>query len=423
MLRALFSRNYRLFFCGQGISLIGTWMQNIAVSWLVYRLTQSAFLLGLVGFSMQIPTFIFTPFAGVFVDRHNRHRLIIITQILAMVQAFILAILVLTNKIQIWQIISLSVFLGLVNSFDIPTRHAFIFDIVEKKEDISNAIALNSSIFNSARLIGPLIAGVLIPLIGEGMCFLVNGFSFIAVIIALIMMKIKERKIEVKKTHIFEELKEGFSYAFNFVPIRLILALLALISLMGISYAVLMPIFATKILHGTSRTYGFLMSAAGTGALFGAFYLASRRNIIGLGKIVAISTLVFGAGLIIFSQSEILWLSLLILAFIGFGLMVQSAASNIILQTIVEDDKRGRIMSLFACAFMGMIPFGSLLAGVLASRIGAPNTLIIGGITCFLGGLFFLTKISFLEKIIHPVYTKKGIIPEVVRGIQEVEMK
>lgn len=403
--------------------MVGTWMQNIAMSWLVYRMTNSAFLLGLVGFCSQIPTLILTPFAGVLVDRYNRYRLLIITQTLAMVQAFILAALVLANKIEIWQIILLSVFLGIINSFDIPTRHAFIFEIVDKKEDLPNAIALNSSMFNSARLIGPFFAGILIPLIGEGMCFLVNGVSFIAVIIALLAMKIKHKKHELKTTHIVEELKEGLAYAFNFIPIRIILSLLALVSLMGISYAVLMPIFATKILGGGPQVYGFLMSAAGFGALFGAIYLASRKNIIGLGKITAVSTIVFGVGLIIFSLSKVLWFSIFVLIFIGFGLMVQSAASNTILQTIVEDDKRGRVMSLFACAFMGMVPFGSLLAGILASRIGAPYTLAIGGIACTLGAIFFASKLKIIDRIVHPIYAKKGIIPEVAIGIQQTDMK
>ncbi len=416
--RTLQYRNYRLFFSGQGISLIGTWMQRIAMSWLVYRLTNSAFLLGVVGFAGQIPTFLLAPFSGVWTDRWNRHRILVVTQILAMIQALILAILVLTGSIAVWHIIFLSMVLGSVNAFDIPARQAFIVDMVEKREDLGNAIALNSSMFNSARLIGPSIAGILIAAVGEGICFLLNGISYLAVIAALLAMKITPRKPQTKKTHVLQGLKEGFSYAFRFPPIRSILLLLALISLMGMPYAVLMPIFAKEILHGGPHTLGFLMAASGIGALTGAMYLASRRSVLGLGKTIPLAASIFGVGLIVFSLSRASWLSYSLMLVTGLGMMVHMASSNTVLQTIVEDDKRGRVMSFYAMAFMGTAPFGSLLAGGLASSIGAPHTLMIGGAFCILGSLMFASKLSSLREMVRPIYAKIGIIPEVASGIQ-----
>lgn len=418
ILRALRYRNYRLFFCGQSISLIGTWIQGITASWLVYRLTNSALLLGVVGFAGQIPTFLLAPFAGVFADRWNRHRIIIITQILAMLQAFGLAILALTGVIAVWQIIALSIFLGLCNAFDIPTRQSFLVEMIDKKEDLGNAIALNSSMVNSARLLGPSIAGILIAAVGEGMCFLINAISYLAVIFALLAMKIKPRKIQDKHNHILQGLKEGFDYAFGFAPIRYILILLALVSLMGMSYAVLMPVFAKDILGGTSHTLGFLMGATGLGALIGAVYLASRKNFQGLGKIISLAAIIFGFGLISFSFSRILWLSLLLMSLSGFGMMVQMASSNTALQSLTDDDKRGRVMSFYTMAFMGMAPFGSLLAGGLASLIGAPTTLLISGLSCILGSFFFANKLSLLNEMMRPAYVRKGVVQEIASGIQ-----
>lgn len=398
ILRSFHYRNYRLFFGGQGISLVGTWIQNIAMSWLVYSLTNSAFLLGVVGFAGQIPTFFLTPFAGVLADRWNRHRILVITQTLAMIQAFILSLLVLTGNVSVSHIIPLSIFLGLVNAFDIPARQSFVVDMIENKDDLGNAIALNSSMFNGARLLGPSIAGILISSFGEGICFFLNGVSYLAVIAALMSMKVKPRKIETKNSHIFQELKEGFVYAFGSAPIRLIILLVGLISLVGMPYTVLMPIFAKEILHGGPHTLGFLMGFSGAGAIMGAIFLASRKNAGGLAKVIPLATGIFGTGLIVFSQSRILWLSLLFMLLTGFGMMVQMASSNTVLQTIVDDNKRGRVMSFYAMAFMGMVPFGSLMAGGLASKIGAPNTLIIGGLACILGSLIFAGKLSFLIK-------------------------
>ncbi len=410
--RALYSRNYRLFFGGQGISFIGTWMQQIAMSWLVYRMTNSAFLLGLIGFSSQICSFFFSPFAGVLSDRWNRHHILVATQSLALVQAFILAYLTLTGTIAVHHLVILSLFLGFVNAFDIPTRQAFVVEMVEKREDLGNAIALNSFLFNGARLVGPSIAGILISILGEGLCFFLNGLSFLAVIIALLSMKISSNKRESEKTQILQGVKEGFIYAFGFPPIRSIILFLGWISLVGTANTTLMPVFAKDILRGGSQTYGFLMAAIGVGAIIGAIFLASRRSVLGLGRIIAIASGIFGIGLISFSLSQTLWLSMFLLLLTGLGMMVHMASSNTILQTMVDDDKRGRVMSLFAMAFMGMAPFGSLAGGSLAGMIGASTTLIIGGATCLLGSFLFMKKLPSLRKMGRPIYIKKGILSE-----------
>ena len=410
--RALSHRNYRLFFGGQGISLIGTWMQQIAINWLVYRLTHSALLLGVVGFTSRIPTFLLASLAGVLADRWNRHRVIVITQILSMIQALMLAILVLTETIAVWHVIFLSLSLGLINALDIPTRQSFVVDMIEKREDLGNAIALNSSMVNGARLIGPSVAGMLIATLGEGMCFLLNGLSFIAVILALLAMKFKPKKREVQSSHVFQGLKEGFSYGFGFTPIRSVLLLLALVSLMGMPYMILMPIFAEKILHGGPLAFGFLLGATGVGAIAGSIYLASRKSVLGLGRVIVFSSCLFGFGLIGFSLSRLFWLSLLMMLLTGFGMIVQMASSNTVLQTIVEEDKRGRIMSFYTMAFMGMVPFGSLLAGTLANNIGAPNTVMIGGIACILGSALFAKKLPTLREMARPIYIEKGILSE-----------
>ena len=406
--RALHHRNYRLFFSGQGLSLIGTWIQQIAMGWLVYRMTNSAFLLGLIGFSSQICIFFFSPFAGVLSDRWNRHHILIATQLLAMVQAFILTTLTLTGTITVHHIVILSLFLGFVNSFDMPNRQAFVVELVEKREDLGNAIALNSFMFNGARLVGPSIAGILISILGEGMCFFFNGVSFFAVIVALLAMKMTSNKRETEKTQVLKGLKEGFAYAFGFPPIRLIILFLGWISLVGMACTTLMPIFAKDILHGGSQTYGFLMAASGAGAVIGAIYLASRKSVLGLGRIIAITSCIFGIGLISFSLSRVLWLSLFLSLLTGFGMMVHLASSNTILQTMVDDDKRGRVMSLFSMAIMGMAPFGSLAGGSLAARIGASYTLIIGGALCILGSFIFAKKLSLIREMIQPIYIRKG---------------
>jgi len=412
ILRALHHKNYRLFFGGQSISLIGTWMQQIAMSWLVYRLTNSALLLGIVSFSSQIPVFLFASIAGVYADRWNRHRMLVATQALSMIQALTLAFLALTGTIHVWQIIALSVFIGVVNAFDMPTRQSFIVEIVDKTEDLGNAIALNSFMFNGARLIGPAIAGILIALLGEGVCFLINGLSFIGIIVALLAIKVPKRKKAAHSARLWHDLKEGYSYAFGFAPIRYILLQLGLMSFMGMAYAVLMPIFAKDILHGGPHTLGFLMAASGIGALTGSVYLASRQTILGLGRLIAYASVIFGMGIIAFSFSKILIVSLSMMFLTGFGMIVQIASGNTILQSIVEEDKRGRVMSIYTTAIIGMAPIGNLFAGALASWIGAPNTLILSGLCCIIGSLLFALKLPHIRKKVRPIYVKMGIISE-----------
>ncbi|MEJ2724169.1 MAG: MFS transporter [Deltaproteobacteria bacterium] len=418
MLRALHHRNYRLFFGGQGISLIGTWLTRVATSWLVYRLTNSAAVLGILGFAGQIPAFLLAPFAGVLVDRWDRHRLLVVTQTLSMVQSFALAVLALTRLIEVWQIIALSIFQGFINAFDMPGRQAFVVEMVENREDLANAIALNSSMFNGARLVGPSVAGVLIASVGEGMCFLLDGFSYLAVIGSLLAMHTKRREIISKGGTMLRGLADGFHFAFGFAPVRAVLLLIALTGLMGIPYVVLMPIFASQVLQGNSHTFGFLMAAAGVGALAGALFLASRKSVRGLGRIIPSMAAAFGVGLILFSLSRTLWLSLALLFVVGLGMMVETASSNTILQTIVDDDKRGRVMSFYTTAFLGMTPFGSLLAGQMASRIGAPLTIMVDGIFILMGAVLFARKLPHIRKMVRPIYVRKGIIPEVATGIQ-----
>jgi len=390
--RALRHRNYRLFFAGQGISLIGTWMQRVAMSWLVYRLTGSALLLGVVNFTGQAPTLLFTPFAGVIADRYDRHRLLVATQVMAMVQAVLIAVLVLTNVIAVWHLVLLSLFLGIVNAFDTPIRQSLIVDMIESREDLGNAIALNSSMMNGARLVGPSIAGILIASVGEGMCFLVNAVSYVAVIAALMAMTIAPKKMRAQRPHIWEAWREGVIYAFGSPPIRSVLVLLAVVSFMGMPYATLLPIFAQEVLHGGAQTLGFLMGAAGIGALIGAMFLASRDSMLGLETVLVVAAMIFGTGLIGFSLSRIFWLSCGLMIVSGSGMMVHMAAANTLVQTLVDDDKRGRVMSLHTMSVRGMVPLGSLIAGGLASQIGAPATLTLGGICCVLGALIFATR-------------------------------
>lgn len=416
--RSLKYRNYRFFFSGQSISLIGTWMQRIAMPWLVYHMTGSALLLGVVGFAGQIPSFLLSPVAGVLTDRWSRYRVLLATQIISLIQAGLLAGLCLAGVIQIWEIVVLSVFLGCVNAFDVPARHSFVIDMVEKKEDLGNGIALNSLMFNGARLIGPSIAGVMLATAGEGICFLLNAISYIFVIVSLLMMRLNLKESKRNETRILKELSEGLRYTFGYAPIKHLLILLSISSLMGMSYSVLMPVFAKEILHGGSHTYGFLMGAAGFGALLGALFLASRESVLKLGRIVPASAILFGAGLIGLSFSRIFPISLILMIFIGLGMMMQAAASNTILQTITDDDKRGRVMSFYTMAIMGTAPFGSLMAGGLAKVIGTPGTIFTGGLACIIGALFFLRKLPELRRVVRPIYVRMGIIPEVAKGIQ-----
>jgi MFS family permease len=416
--RSLKYRNYRLFFTGQGISLIGTWMQRIAMPWLVYHITGSALLLGVVGFAGQIPTFILSPVAGVLTDRWNRYYVLIVSQIVAMLQALVLTWLFYAGTIQVWHIILLSVVMGIFNAFDVPSRQSFVIDLVENKEDLGNAIALNSLMFNGARLLGPSLAGVILASTGEGICFLFNAISYLFVIASLLMMKVPARGAVSKKSHMGKDLKEGFSYTFGFPPIKHILILLAIISLMTMPYSVLMPVFAKEILGGGSHTFGFLMGAAGFGALLGGFYLASKRTILILGRIIPAAAALAGAGLIAFSLSRLFIVSLIMMVFSGLGMMLHTASSNTVIQTITDDDKRGRVMSFYTMAIMGTAPFGSLMAGALAKLAGAPATILTGGVVCIIGATIFWMKLPELKNIVRPIYERMGVIPEVAAGMQ-----
>jgi len=415
-IRALRSRNYRLFFSGQIVSLIGTWMTRIATSWLVYRLTDSAVLLGVVGFASQIPSFLLGPIAGVWVDRWDRHRTLVWTQSLSMIQSFSLALLALTGTAKIWEIGLLALFQGVINAFDMPARQSFVIQMVDRREDLGNAIALNGSMVNSASLVGPAIAGVVIAAVGEGYCFLIDGISYLAVIVSLLSMRIAIPQARKQPREVMHELQEGWQYVRGSLPIRSILMNLGLVSMFGFPYSVLMPIFAAEVLHGGPNTLGFLMAAVGVGALVGTVSLTMRKSIVGLLRRIVIASALAGAALIAFGLSHVLWLSILILPFVGFGLMQQMAPSNTILQTIVDDEKRGRVMSFYAMAFLGMVPFGSLLAGYLAARIGAPRTMMVNGAVCLIGSLWFARRLPAIREIVRPIYVRMGILPEDLVG-------
>jgi len=419
LLRALRSRNFRLYVAGQSVSLVGTWMQSVAMSWLVYRLTGSAFLLGVVGFTSQIPTFLLAPVAGVLADRWNRHHLLIATQALAMLQSAVLAAAVLTGVIQVWHIIVLSLLLGVVNAFDIPIRQSFIVEMVSQREDLSNAIALNSSIVQAARLIGPAIAGLLVASVGEGVCFILNSVSYLAVLLALVAMKLGPTPHREKpRRNVLHELREGFSYAFGFGPIRSILLMVALVSLTGIPYTVLIPVFAKEILHGGAHTFGFLMTAGGCGALVATIYLASRKSVLGLGKVIVLAGFLFAIGVSSFAVSTNINISFASLVVAGFGAITMIASSNTILQTILDEHMRGRVMSFFAVAFLGMAPFGSFGAGTMAGIIGPRETLLIGAVCCLGATLLFARQLSKIREAVRPIYIKMGIIKEVAEGME-----
>jgi MFS family permease len=413
LVRALHSRNYRLFFEGQTVSLIGTWMTRVATSWLVYRLTDSPFLLGLTGFAGQIAILFLTPFAGVWVDRWNRHRTLVVTQVLSMLQSLALAALALTGVIKVWEIILLVLLQGAINAFDMPVRQAFVVQMIERREDLGNAIALNSSMVNGARLIGPAVAGMVIASVGEGYCFLLDGLSYMAVIASLLAMRLPPVRPRGERRHLTVEIREGWRYVRESAPIRSVLLFLSLVSLVGMPYTVLMPIFAGKVLHGGPHTLGFLMAAVGLGALAGAISLAMRPNVLGLGRVIVWSASLFGLGLIGLGLSRILWLSMLAVATAGFGMMRHMASSNTILQTIVAEDKRGRVMAYYAMSLQGISPFGSLAAGSLAARLGAPWTMLCGGSLCIAGATWFAWRLPALRRLIRPIYAELGILPPV----------
>ena len=417
--RALRRRNFRLFFFGQSISLIGTWMTRIATAWLVYRLTHSALLLGTVSFAGQIPTFLLAPFAGVWIDRLNRRQLLVWTQTLAMVQSFALAGLTFSGYISLHWILLLSALQGVINAFDMPGRQSFMVQMVEDRADLGNAIAINSSMVNLARLVGPSLAGLVIAASSEAWCFLVDGISYIAVIASLLAMRVDARAPARKTTSPLHELKEGWSYVSGFLPIRTILLLFALVSLMGMPFVVLMPIFAASVLHGGPHTLGFLMGAMGVGALLAALSLAARKSVRGLIRMIPIAAAVFGLGLIAFGLSHVFWLSMLTVAIAGAGMMQGMASSNTVIQTLVSEDKRGRVMSYYAMAFVGMAPFGSLLAGTMAHVLGAQLTVIVNGCAVVLGAVWFFTRLPALRLVVRPIYQQMGILPEAQEIVAE----
>ncbi len=395
-LRALQYRNFQLFAAGQMVSLIGTWMQAIAESWLVYRLTGSSVLLGAVGFCSQIPVFLMSPIGGIVADRYSRHRVVIATQTSSMLLAFTLATLTLTHKVQIWHVFTLAALLGVVNAFDIPARQAFIVEMVGRT-DLMNAIALNSSMFNASRVVGPAIAGILVANIGEGWCFFSNAVSYIAVITGLLLMRVELRAPAPRSGSPIAHIAEGFLFVIHNQPVHALMILLGVVSLTGMPYAVLMPIFADRIRHGGATALGSLMGATGLGALAGALLLASRRDLRGLGRWVAVSAGGFGIGLAAFSMSRMFWLSCAILLPVGFCMMIEMGSSNTLIQSMVPDQLRGRVMSVYSMMFMGMAPLGSLMAGALADRIGAPWTVAAGGIVCAIAAGIFASRLPAIR--------------------------
>lgn len=409
--RALRHRNFRLFFAGQSTSLIGTWMTRLATGWLVYRLTHSALLLGVVSFAGQIITFALGPIAGVWVERLNRRRLLVWTQAAAAFQSLALAALTLAGVITLWEIIALSVLQGIINAFDMPGRQSFLVQMVEDRNDLSNAIAINSSMANGARLIGPAMAGVVIAAVGEGWCFLIDGVSYLAVIASLLLMRIRPSATRARAGTMLQQLREGWDYVRTFRPIRTILLMLMILSLLGYPYSVLLPVFAGKVLHGGAATLGWLTGASGVGALISGLSLVVRKSVLGLTRMLQVAGLLLGGGLVLFGLSHTLWISLVLMVFVGFGLMQGAAVSNTLLQSLVTDDKRARVMSFYTTAFFGAAPFGSLLAGALAHRIGAPATVILTGALCVLGSLWFRLELPKVRPIMRSVWQGTGLVP------------
>lgn len=415
--RALTHRNYRLFFAGQATSLVGTWIARIAMGWLVLRLTHSAFMLGLVSFTSLAPTFLLTPVGGIIADRYRRLPILLCTQFVLMITSFALAYFAIRGTITVHHAIVLGAIQGLCNAFDIPARQAFVVEMVEGPADLSSAIAMNSMIFNSARLIGPSIAGALISIVDVGPCFLIDGISFIGVLSALLAMRVPKRELKKSHPHVLHDLHEGLDAAFGFKPIRAILLLMALTSLVGMPYTVLMPIFADRVLHGDAMTFGILMAASGIGALAGAMLVAIRRSVVGLGRYIVAGSAVFGIALIVFGLSRTLWISIPALVLVGMATMTQTAASNTVVQTIVDDHKRGRVMGFFAMAFLGTMSVGGFCAGAIARHIGAPATVILGGSLCIVGAIVFGRMLPRLREIVRPIYRERGLLPPLPEGV------
>lgn len=400
--RALQSRNFRLFFYAGMVSLMGTWIQNLALGWLVYRLTDSAFYLGLVGFAGQIPALILTPIAGVYADRLNRRNILMLTQFIPMVLAFLLSILVFTDTISITLILIVVVINGLALSFDTPFRHAFLLEMIGDRKLITNAVALNSTLVNTARFIGPTLGGILIALFGEAYCFLINGFSFMAMLAALTMMHVPRFVNKVSERSVLADLKVGFKYTWNYFPARYMILLVMVTSIFGLPFQAFLPVFARDILHGDSRTLGFLTGAVGAGALTGAFYLAMREGVSKIPSIIRFSAFVFAIGLFIFSVSNVVWLSVLILYFSGFGMITQFSATNTLLQTVVDEDKRGRVLAFYSMSFMGFTPIGSLMLGTMSDFLGVPLTFSIAAAALLMAALLFSGKMKVIQRSLQP---------------------
>jgi MFS family permease len=409
--RALRHRNYRLFFAGQSVSLLGTWITRVATSWLVYRLTGSELQLGLVGFAGQIPILVLTPFAGVVVDRMNRHRILLITQVLSLVQSAVLAALTFADLITVPQLLVLQLLQGVINAFDTPARQAFVVEMVKDRRDLPNAIALNSTMVNGSRILGPSIGGLLIAGFGEAWCFAFDALSYVAVIGSLLAMQLDAATVPRRDVGILDELRAGWRYVSASVPIRTALLLLAIVSTFGTPYTVLMPAIAAHELQGGPNTLGLLMAATGVGALAGGVYLAQRESVVGLGRVVLLGTLTFGGGLVAFSFAHTLWLAMALLAVTGFGFIAQMASTNTVVQTIVDEQLRGRVMSFYTMAFFGTVPIGSLLAGVVADAIGSAATVRLGGIVCIIAGLWFAARLPSLRQLVRPIYVERGILP------------
>lgn len=417
--RALKHRNYRLFFMGQAVSLVGTWITRVAMSWLVYRITGSAWVLGVVGFASQLPTFLLSPIAGALVDRWDRHRTLVVTQIFSLVQSALLCLVTVTGRASVWNLLALAALQGAINAFDTPARQAFVIDMVNSREELPNAIALNSSMVNASRLIGPAVAGVLIASIGEGWCFGLDALSYVAVIASLLAMTELQPVPRRAAVSLFSSMREGYDYVSRFPPIRALLLMLALASMTGVPYTTLMPIFATRVLHGGAHTLGYLMGASGLGATCGALWMASRKSVIGLDRIIPISIAVLGVSLCLFAKSTTLWIALPLLTVVGGGMIIGFAAINTMLQTLADSDKRGRVMSFGTMAFFGVIPFGSLLAGWLGDRVGVPTTVLITGVLALVGVAVFAAVLPGLQPHIRPVYERLGILPVVATGLRD----
>ncbi|WP_099291474.1 MFS transporter [Butyricimonas sp. Marseille-P3923] len=417
---SLKNRNFRLYFGGQCVSLVGTWMQQIAMSWLVFRLTGSVFLLATVTFMAQIPVLVVTPYMSVFVDRFNRRALLVVTQSLSMVQALLMALLTLTGWLEVWHIMVLSLLIGLINALDNPTRQSFYPSLVPA-EKLGNAIALNSAVINGSRLIGPAVGGVLIGLLGEGICFLLNGVSYIAVIIALLMMRIKPNRETVVKQRVWEDMRDGFLYVAHDMPIRSLLLLMSAISFFGLPLMTFIPAYVKTILGGESEMLGLLLSCVGVGSFIAALYLAARKSVLGLGKVVMLSGALLGIGLVVMSFVTVPWVAAVLCVPVGFTIIAAVASINTLLQTLSWEDKRGRVMGYMAMAFTGMAPVGSMVLGAIEKFAGLQNIILLSGACCFIASLIFEHYRPIVRKYARPVYVEKGIIKEIAEGIGSVE--